>query len=62
MAQVPQPLLSAMDSALPIEPEDYTDWELDDETDARIGDYERNDVNSDEDWELFTEETWEDSD
>lgn len=36
VADVPSKLASALDSAHPAEPEDYTEWEPDDETEARI--------------------------
>lgn len=60
MADVPTSLLSAMDSALPEEPEDYTDWELDEETRERLARHEEEDTNTAEGWALFTSETWED--
>lgn len=62
MANLPEALLGRMDSALPEEPEDYTDWEVDERTDARIHQHELNDQNTDEDWSLYSTTSWEDDD
>lgn len=60
MANVPAALRGMMDSAVPEDPEDYTDWQLDEETELRIRQHESDDTNTEADWELYTDETWED--
>lgn len=63
MADVPTAVSSMMDSSVPEEPEDYTDWELDTETDQHITRLQADDQNTDEDWDLRGDgSSWEDND
>jgi hypothetical protein len=49
VADVPTPLLSALDTRHPAEPEDYTHWEIDDHTHNRLKKIEQEDTGT---WDL----------
>lgn len=52
MATVPEHLQCALDSTHPSEPEDYTDWPIDEETEQRLQELEAADIHGDEGWDL----------
>lgn len=57
MATVPEHLQCALDSTHPSEPEDYTDWPIDEETEQRLQELESADIHGNEGWDLRGDES-----
>lgn len=52
MADVPDPLRCGLDSSHPDNPEDYTDWPVNEETEKRLQELEAADIHGSEGWSL----------
>jgi hypothetical protein len=52
MPELPHQLSCGLDSHTDYTPEDYTDWQITTEESDRLDEYQRTDVNTDEDWSL----------